>query len=263
MAINNEKFGFTVRDVTTGLPLSGALVELRKGATIYTLTEVDTSGYYVIDVIPTGKYSVYIDAADSGQTFGVGTGQIAALGNEADNTPLSTASEFEFKTPDALKITLELDQVNNVGVPVPTPSDENKVPIVDSNGDYVLGSPNTSGFVQTFEINTASDWQAALAAEFDEKIYLLNRDTLAYTGAQNLEVWGRGHVYGANIDFATSGVSLDWAIKSGAPAATEIRFFNSKTSFGMTGNEITFTNEVPVFIRTIELMAPRLLVVLV
>ena len=187
MAIQDEKFGFTVRD-SNGAPWSGQLVELRKGATIYTFTELGTSGFYTIDIIPTGKYSVYINAVDSEQTMPVGAGQVAALGNELDNTPVSTGSEFEFKTAEGLKIMLSLDNVTNVAVPVPTPSDENKVLKVDSNGDYELGAQDANGYVQTFEILTASDFQTALAAEFDDKYFIINRDTFRYAAGMTANI---------------------------------------------------------------------------
>ena len=138
MPIQNEKFGFTVRDNTTGSPLTGALVELRENSNNYVLTEVGTSGFYEIASIPTGKYSVYINSVNSNGTMAVGAGQIAALGNEIDNIPVSTTDAYEFQTPSGLKLTLELDQVSNVAIPIPTAADTNKIIIVDSNGDYEL-----------------------------------------------------------------------------------------------------------------------------
>ena len=94
MAILNEKFGFVLRDASTGLPTSGQLVELREGSNNYVLTEKATSGFYEVASIPTGKYSAFVNSVDSGSTFGVGTGQVAALGNNLDNVAVSTASEL-------------------------------------------------------------------------------------------------------------------------------------------------------------------------
>ena len=62
MAIQTEKFGFVVRNQSTGEKLSGALVELRENSNNYVLTEVGTSGFYQIASIPTGKYEVYVDS---------------------------------------------------------------------------------------------------------------------------------------------------------------------------------------------------------
>ena len=73
MSIQNEKFGFVLRDNATGLPSSGQLVELKIGAGSYTLTEVATSGYYQTASIPTGKYNVWVNSVDSGHTFGFGS----------------------------------------------------------------------------------------------------------------------------------------------------------------------------------------------
>ena len=58
MAIQNEKFSLLVSD-SSGNPLTGSLVELRKDATIYTCSEVG-NGWYSIASIPTGKYSCMI-----------------------------------------------------------------------------------------------------------------------------------------------------------------------------------------------------------
>ncbi len=138
MAIQTEKFGFVVRNQSTGEKLSGALVELRENSNNYVLTEVGTSGFYQIASIPTGKYEVYIDSVNSNATMAVGAGQIAALGNILDNVPISTTDAYEFKTPDGLKLVLDLDQVANVAIPIPTGADTNKIIVVDSAGEYQL-----------------------------------------------------------------------------------------------------------------------------
>ena len=138
MAIQTEKFGFVVRNQSTGEKLSGALVELRENSNNYVLTEVGTSGFYQIASIPTGKYEVYVDSVNSNATMAVGAGQIAALGNILDNVPISTTDAYEFKTPDGLKLVLDLDQVANVAIPIPTGADTNKIIVVDSAGDYQL-----------------------------------------------------------------------------------------------------------------------------
>lgn len=138
MAIQTEKFGFVVRNQSTGEKLSGALVELRENSNNYVLTEVGTSGFYQIASIPTGKYEVYVDSVNSNATMAVGAGQIAALGNIIDNVPISTTDAYEFKTPDGLKLVLDLDQVANVAIPIPTGGDTNKIIVVDSAGDYQL-----------------------------------------------------------------------------------------------------------------------------
>ena len=71
MAIQNEKFSLLVSD-SSGNPLTGSLVELRKDAMIYTLSEVG-NGWYSLNSIPTGKYSVFVDSVDTGETKAVGS----------------------------------------------------------------------------------------------------------------------------------------------------------------------------------------------
>ena len=237
MAIQNEFFGFEVKDKTTGLPLSGALVELRKGATIYTLTEVASSAYYTINSIPTGKYSVFIDSVDTNQTMAVGSGQLAALGNEVDNIPVSTATEYAFQDPATYKATIELDQVTNVAVPDPTASDANKVIGVDDLGNYELKTISTSGFDTIFEVTTTAGLREALEAEFDAKLICLNRKTFNFVNAQQFDVWGSCSIIlgytSQPFQWLSNGVTATFDYKAGADVSdTSIQFLNGTVAFG-------------------------------
>jgi hypothetical protein len=212
MAIANEKFGFTLLDDTTGLPKTGQLVELKVGASTYVLTEIATSGYYKIDSIPTGKYSVYVNSVDTQHTFGVGTGQVAALGNELDSIPVSAASAYSFQDPTTLKTTLSLDEVNNVAVPVAIPSDQNKVLSVNASGKYTLVTPTSTGFVAVFEANTASELQFALEAVYLDKIILNTKaGGYKYLSNKTITVYGRNRIYGADFNLSCDvGITADF-----------------------------------------------------
>lgn len=236
MAIQNEKFGFTVRDNTTGAPLSGALVELRKGATIYTLTEVSTSGFYEIASIPTGKYSVFINSVDSNSTMAVGSGQVAALGNETDNIAVSTSTEFAFQDPTEYKTTLSLENVTNVAVPSPVVADANKVVSVDSTGAYELRTISTSGFDTIFEVTSTASLREALEAEYDAKLIVINREDFNFVNTQSFEVWGSCSImYGNTFEpfkWDSQSVNISFSYKAGADVAlTGMMFLNGITAF--------------------------------
>lgn len=208
MAIQNEKFGFEVKDSTTGQPLSGAFVQLVAGSNTYDLTELQTSGYYLIDAIPTGKYSVLVNSVDTGQTKAVGSGQIAALGNEADSVAVSTVDNFELQNATELKTTLDLENVSNVAVPVPVVADENKVLSVDENGDYVLEPPQDGS--EYFPIKTAADLveflESDIAFGFATSLdaFLFTVDTTI-----NGDFFSPKYIYGFTCGVSTSpGVTL-------------------------------------------------------
>ena len=235
MPIQNEKYSFIVSD-SSGSPLTGATVELRKDATIYTCTEVG-NGWYSIASIPTGKYSVFVDTVDTGETKAVGSGQVAALGNESDSVPVSDASEYSFQDPAELKTTLSLENVTNVAIPTPTGSDANKVIQVDSNGDYILGSSSVGGFETVFEVQTTSDLVAALAAEFDAKLLIITREDFNFVNAQTFEVWGSCSIIVANtfepFQWQSNSVNVTFDYKAGADVAlTSMQFLNGTIAFG-------------------------------
>jgi len=235
MPIQNEKYSFIVSD-SSGSPLTGATVELRKDATIYTCTEVG-NGWYSIASIPTGKYSVFVDTVDTGETKAVGSGQVAALGNELDSVPVSDSTEYSFQDPTALKTTLSLENVTNVAIPAPTGSDANKVIQVDSNGDYILGSSSAGGFETVFEVQSTSDLVAALAAEFDSKLLIITREDFNFVNAQTFEVWGSCSIIVANtfepFQWQSNSVNVAFDYKAGADVTlTSMQFLNGTIAFG-------------------------------
>ena len=260
MAIQSEKFGFEVKDSTTGLPLSGATVELREGSNIYTLTELGTSAYYVIDSIPTGKYEAFINSVGTGQTFGVGTGQISALGNEANNVPVSSASSYDFQNPTELKTTLSLDNVNNVAVPVGSPSDANKVIQVDSNGDYTLATISASGFNTVFEVTKPSELIAALSAEFREKTIILSEGSFFFNSSQTFEVYGACNIYGGDgllgVTWGNAvGETITFNAASGTTPNIGLYFYTSKLMFDSSlSGELDYVFNVDVYARTLSFL---------
>jgi hypothetical protein len=59
----------------SGTALTGQAVELKRDLLTYGLSELG-NGYYKIDSIPVGQYSVYVGAVDTGQTIAVGAGEV-------------------------------------------------------------------------------------------------------------------------------------------------------------------------------------------
>lgn len=235
MPILNEKFGFVLRDAATGLPTSGQLVELREGSNNYVLTEKATSGFYEVASIPTGKYSAFVNSVDSGSTFGVGTGQVAALGNTLNNVAVSTASEFGFQTPSVFKATLDLDLVTNKAIPLAVAADENKIISVNASGDYVLSSPSSTGFAAVFEANSASELEAALSAPIPQKTIINTKPLEGYNyfSSKSISVYGVNSIYGANIDFSCqAGIVVNFVNDATDTNTPKIKFFTSITSFG-------------------------------
>ena len=238
MAILNEKFGFVLRDASTGLPTSGQLVELREGSNNYVLTEKATSGFYEVASIPTGKYSAYINSVDSGSTFGVGTGQVAALGNTLNNVAVSTASEFGFQSPSVFKATLDLDLVTNKAIPLAVAADENKIISVNASGNYVLTSPSSTGFAAVFEANSASELEAALGAAISRKTIIITKafGTFNYATSKTISVYGQNVFYGNEVDFSCgSGIVVDFINDVSDPGQITMQFFNNIVSFGSNG----------------------------
>ena len=238
MAILNEKFGFVIRDASTGLPTSGQLVELREGLNNYVLTEKATSGFYEVASIPTGKYSAYVNSVDSGSTFGVGTGQVAALGNTLNNVAVSTASEFGFQSPSVFKATLDLDLVTNKAIPLAVAADENKIISVNASGDYALTSPSSTGFAAVFEANSASELEAALGAAISRKTIIITKafGTFNYANSKTISVYGQNVFYGNSIDFSCgSGIVVDFINDVSDPGVVTMQFFNNIVSFGSNG----------------------------
>ena len=257
MPIQNEKFSLLVSN-SSGNPLTGALVELRKDATIYTTTEVG-NGWYSIASIPTGKYSVFVDSVDTGETKAVGSGQVAALGNTADNVPVSNATEYDFQDPTTLKTTLSLENVANVEVPEPTGSDANKVIQVDSNGDYVLSSIAASGFESIYEILTTSDLTAALSAEYDSKLLVITREDFNFANAQTFEVWGSCSIIVANtsesFQWSSNAVNATFNLKSGADSSlTGMFFLNGVIAFGDNSD---YTLNIPWKVTNLDFISPE------
>ncbi len=75
MSRANQKKALVWKSSTTGLPQTGATIELRRGASTVTLTEIDTSGTYATDSIPVGEWAVWVDSANTGYTVAVGAGE--------------------------------------------------------------------------------------------------------------------------------------------------------------------------------------------
>jgi len=59
----------------TGLPRTGVAVELKRGVSSIGTTEIG-NGYYKVNSISPGQYSVFVGGSDSGETVAVGAGEV-------------------------------------------------------------------------------------------------------------------------------------------------------------------------------------------
>lgn len=89
----NEKITIAIVDLS-GSPKSGATVELRFGASVYAGAELGTSGNYHWSSIPLGKYFLWVNGADTGESFAVGEGELARLGYDDGKVLKSTTSSI-------------------------------------------------------------------------------------------------------------------------------------------------------------------------
>lgn len=89
----NEKITIAIVDLS-GSPKSGATVELRFGASVYAGTELGASGNYHWSSIPLGKYFLWVNGSDTGESFAVGEGELARLGYDDGKVLKSTASSI-------------------------------------------------------------------------------------------------------------------------------------------------------------------------
>ena len=134
--IQTEKYTLGIVE-SDGTPKTGALVELKIGASTYVLLELGT-GKYQIASIPTGKYFVWIDSVNSGESVSVGSGQVPALGNEADAFLIGEVDNWKLGTITEVKTLLSLENVANIAIPDPT---GNNGKVLSVSGDaYQLAS---------------------------------------------------------------------------------------------------------------------------
>jgi hypothetical protein len=134
MAITSEKFTIGIIN-NNGYPRTGALVELKINASTYVLPELG-NGKYQISLIPTGKYFVWIDSVNSRQSVAVGSGQVSALGNEANAFLVGTADNWTLEDASSVKTTLSLENVTNIALPDPTGQDGKYLGV--SSDAYIL-----------------------------------------------------------------------------------------------------------------------------
>jgi hypothetical protein len=99
MSIPTYTFVRKIVNDSTGANLSGALVELRRGATTITLTELGTSANYRGIGVTAGRYELWVNNANTLQSVEVGEGELAALGFQEDAFVQGTASGYRFLTP--------------------------------------------------------------------------------------------------------------------------------------------------------------------
>lgn len=114
MAVPNYKYLLDIR-TSTGAPRTGlSLVQLRAGASSYAFTEIGT-GIYSIASIPAGRYTLWINNVSTGQSYGVGEGELAGLGYSSGSKLKSTSNALQWAA-DAGNVATALQQ--SAGAPV-------------------------------------------------------------------------------------------------------------------------------------------------
>lgn len=113
----NYSYQVPIRD-SSGAKLSGALVELKKGATTVTLVELGTSGVYRTNAIVQGQWRVWVNGVDSGDDVEVGGGRLEDAGYAIDSIFIcDTSTTIALITPTDYKAKLGLDNVSNIAIP--------------------------------------------------------------------------------------------------------------------------------------------------
>lgn len=107
MAIPVYNFGITVRypigHAQQGLPYSGCQnVQIKKGDLTIGLFEVGVSAFYFSANVPAGRYDLFVNAVSTGQSFGVGEGELAGLGFDNDKSLFSGISTLGWRTAPGL-----------------------------------------------------------------------------------------------------------------------------------------------------------------
>lgn len=224
--IQNEKFTLGIVN-NDGSPKVGSLVELKAGASTYAMTELG-SGKYSIDSIPTGKYDVWVDSVFTNETTAVGEGQVSALGNELDAILVGTADNWTLNTPEELKQLLNLDQVNNFGIPDPAGQDGTFLGV--DSGVYTLLSLAGTTFERVFEVKDGPTLKEALEAPLESKMILAVNGLaeISFTEDTTIEVYGRTEIFGDlfTISTGTFRLTLNGAVGSPVPEAL---FFRTTT----------------------------------
>jgi hypothetical protein len=151
--IQSEKFTLGIVE-SNGTPKTGALVELKIGASTYVMVELGT-GKYQIASIPTGKYFVWVDSVNSGESVSVGSGQIPALGNEADVFLIGEASDWKLGTSTEVKTLLSLENVANIAIPDPT-GNNGKVLAVTADAYAFADAPDDTSKLSKTEVDPQS-----------------------------------------------------------------------------------------------------------
>lgn len=106
MSLPTYNFGLTVRyplsHALQGQPYSGCTnVQIKKGETVIDLDEIGSTAFYFAANVPAGKWMLWVNNISSGQSFGIGEGELAGLGYEAGKTLQSQASSIAWGLPTA------------------------------------------------------------------------------------------------------------------------------------------------------------------
>ena len=145
MARSNQKKSIGIRDASGAL-WSGQTVELKRGSTTITMTEVGTSGVYENASVPVGQWEVYVNSSANGETVPVGAGEVDVPDPSANPSSTYTTS------PTGV---IQLSGPNNVVTSLTIGGTSGVVGDINTDATYLRnsGSP-TAGNLAKYNANT-------------------------------------------------------------------------------------------------------------
>ena len=161
----NQKKSIAIDDSVNGGPLSGASVELRRGASTVALVESATLGKYKTDSIAVGEWQVWIDSVYSGHNVQVGAGEASEpdFVNDTDKYLKSKADGSGFELVELIlafdDLTGKPTTISGYGITDAYTKSESDTNYAQKNGDLaeafsalsatIAGSVNASSNIES------------------------------------------------------------------------------------------------------------------
>lgn len=217
-----------VVDDTTGAPKTGVVVELKRGASTYTGSEIGSSGFYEFTNVPAGQYDVYVSSVDTGKDTAVGTGELAVEGFETDYLPIGNAGEdgWDLISPTALKAKMSLDQVANYAIPDPASAASGYYLTTNASAYQLTAPPSLAAVTLNVAYNNGSSGVITLDAGKGALIPRAHANSSTAfevwntSNAQTYAVYGSGYAdqadLGADPSSPASGYGR-WYVKNDLP----------------------------------------------
>ncbi len=228
MSRANQKKALVWKSSTTGLPQTGATIELRRGASTVTLTEIDTSGTYVTDSIPVGEWAVWVDSANTGYTVAVGAGE---------------ASEPDYTTETGKYARSKADGSGFELVPLTVPFSAltEKPTTISGYGitDAHTKTESDAAYAKKADVHTKTESDATYAKKNGNIAEAFS--ALSATIAGNTEVRGRDYTAGYTATINNESHSVDVTLESRSSYLVTAQMWGSnceitKTAIIATGN---------------------------